>query len=127
MSSSPAVSGSVLIVEDELLLAAEMRAALDQAGFAVLPITSSAEEAIKLARTHHPAIALVDIELLGGESGIELASKLREELNVPSIFVSGHSDPKTVAASSKAEPVSWLKKPFGPGSVVASVQLALKR
>jgi len=125
VSSSPAVS--VLIVEDEFLLASEMRAALDQAGFAVLPITSSAEEAIKLARTHHPAIALVDIELLGGESGIELASKLREELNVPSIFVSGHSDPKTVAASSKAEPVSWLKKPFGPGSVVASVQLALKR
>jgi len=90
VSSSPAARNSVLIVEDEFLLATEMRSALNQAGFEVLPLTSSAEEAIKLARAHYPAIALVDIELLGGESGIELASKLRMELNIPSIFVSGH-------------------------------------
>jgi two-component system, response regulator PdtaR len=127
MNTSPASGAAnlLLIVEDDLLLAAEMEEALKQAGFQVLPPAHDAEQAMQLARTHRPQIALVDIELLGCQSGIELASQLRNELNIRSIFVSGHSDPATVAASSRAEPISWLKKPFAVGSVVASVQLAL--
>jgi two-component system, response regulator PdtaR len=127
MSTGPSATKSILIVEDDILVATDMEKALKEAGFEVLPPVGTAEEAMRVARHHRPAIALLDIELLGGTNGIELGSPLREELNIPSIFVSGHSDPQTVAASAEAQPISWLKKPFGPGSIVASVHLALKR
>ena len=127
MSKSPGTGDLLLIVEDDLLLATEMEEALKQARFEVLPPARTAKEALQLARQDRPTIALLDIELLGGTNGIELASQLRAEFNIPSIFVSGHSDPQTVAASAEAQPISWLKKPFAIGSVVASVQLALKR
>jgi DNA-binding response OmpR family regulator len=126
MSTNPETAGAILIVEDDLVVAADMEEALKEAGFEVLPPARDAEQAMQLARAHRPDIALVDIELLGATTGIELACQMRQELNIPSIFVSGHSDPKTVAASAEAQPISWLKKPFGPGSVVASVQLALR-
>ena len=123
MSKSP---GTLLIVENDVLTAAQVEDALKNAGYEVLPPVRTASEAIDLARAHHPDLALVDIALDGPLSGIQLASQLREELNIRSIFISGHSDPQTVSESRLAKPASWLKKPFGPGSVVASVQLALK-
>jgi two-component system, response regulator PdtaR len=127
MSTGPSTANSILIVEDDILLATDMEEALKEAGFEVLPPVRTAEEAMRVARHHRPTIALLDIELLGGTNGIELGSQLREELNIPCVFVSGHSDPETVAASTEARPLSWLKKPFAPGSIVASVHLALRQ
>ena len=118
--------GTLLIVEDDVLVATQMEDALKDAGYQVLPPVRGANEAMDLARAHRPTLALVDIELDGQLNGIQLASQLREELNIRSIFISGHSDPQTVSASRLAQPASWLKKPFAAGSVVASVQLALK-
>ena len=127
MKPKPDSESLLLIVEDDFVLAADMQDALSKAGFHVLPPVRSAEEAMQVARDHHPVLALLDIELLGGTSGIELGARLRDELGIRSIFTSGHSDPETVAASARAQPISWLKKPFAPGSLVASVQLALRR
>jgi two-component system, response regulator PdtaR len=117
---------SLLIVEDDFMLASEIEETLKQAGYQVLPPAQTAEEAIALAIAHVPTLALVDIELFGGKTGIEVALEMRESVGVRSIFVTGHSDPETVAAAARAEPISWLKKPFGPGSIVAAVQLAVK-
>jgi two-component system, response regulator PdtaR len=116
----------ILIAEDDFLLATEIEEALKEAGYEVLPPAQTAEEAIALAIAQVPALALVDIELFGVETGIDLAMEMRESVGVRSIFVSAHSDPETVAAAAKAEPISWLKKPFGLGSIVAAVQLAMK-
>ena len=127
MKPKPDSGSLLLIVEDDFVLAADMQDALSKAGFHVLPPVRSAEEAMQVAREQHPVLALLDIELLGGTSGIELGARLRDELGIPSIFTSGHSDPETVAASARAQPISWLKKPFAPGSLVASVRLALHR
>ena len=68
----------------------------------------------------------MDIELLGAKTRIDLAVEMRDRLGIRSIFVSAHSDAETVAAAARAEPISWLKKPFGSGSIVAAVQLAIK-
>ena len=128
VSTSPeSTNVTVLIVEDDAVIATVIEEALKQAGFKVLPPTHTAEQGLQLARQHRSTLALLDIELLGGTNGIELGSQLRQELNIPCIFVSGRSEPETVAASAEAQPISWLKKPFGPGSIVASVQLALRR
>ena len=118
--------GTLLIVEDDALIAAQIEDAVKQAGYQALPPVRTASEAMDLARAHHPDLALVDIALDGQLNGIQLASQLRDELNIRSIFISGHNDPQTVSESRLAHPASWLKKPFAPGSVVASVQLALK-
>ena len=125
MRTKPDREGSILIVEDDFLLASDMQDALHKAGFAVLPPVRTAGEAMRVAKEHQPVLALLDVELSEGTNGIELGSRLRDELGIPSIFTSGHSDPETVAASARAQPISWLKKPFAPGSLVASVQLAL--
>jgi two-component system, response regulator PdtaR len=116
----------ILIVEDDVLLATEIEEALKQVGYEVLPSARTAEEAIALAIAEVPTLALVDVEILGDKTGIDLALDMRESVGIRSIFVSAHSDPETVVAAAKAEPISWLKKPFGLGSIVASVQFAIR-
>jgi len=115
----------VLIVEDDALIAAEIESTLTEAGAVVVAVTRSADEALKRCEAYRPALALIDVELPGVRDGIELASELALRLGVRAIFVTGHSDPQSVLRAAPAKPLSWIKKPFGPGSIVAAVKLAM--
>jgi CheY-like chemotaxis protein len=116
----------ILIVEDDLLIATEMKSVLEEAGAEVVAVARNVAEALERCRALQPALALIDVELAGANDGIELACQLSEREGVRAIFVTGHSDPKSVARAASAKPISWIKKPFGPGSIVAGVALALK-
>jgi two-component system, response regulator PdtaR len=115
----------ILIVEDDLLIASEMEATLTEAGAIVTAIARSADEALKRCEAYRPTLALIDVELPGARDGIELAVELAERLGIRSIFVTGHSHPESVLRAAPAKPLSWIKKPFGPGSIVAAVKLAV--
>src|SRR5437660_9808024 len=80
---------SILIVEDEALVASYIEEVLGESGFRVAGIAASGTEGLSLAAEHRPALALVDIRLTGSIDGIELACLLRERFDVPAIFLSG--------------------------------------
>jgi two-component system, response regulator PdtaR len=118
---------SILIVEDEALIASYIQEVLEESGFAVAGIASSGPEAIALVSTSKPDLALVDIKLAGPMDGIEVARLMQTRFNVPSIFLSGLCDPETTARAKTASPLGFLEKPFRPSQVFNALERALER
>ncbi len=116
---------SILIVEDEALIASYIKEVLGELGFLVAGVAASGREALSLAAESRPALALVDIRLTGPIDGIELACRLRQEFDVPSIFLSGLIDAETAERAQVARPLGFLPKPFRPSQVFNAIQRAL--
>jgi DNA-binding NarL/FixJ family response regulator len=118
-------SARLLIVEDEVLLASSLEELLSDSGFEVVGIAGSAATALSLAGERHPALALIDICLVGPVDGIELACQLREQYRMPAIFLSGLADPETKERALQAQPLGFLRKPYRASQVFNTVQRAL--
>jgi DNA-binding NarL/FixJ family response regulator len=116
---------SILIVEDEALVAACIEEVLGELGFRVAGIAASGPEAIALVVEDRPALALVDIRLTGPIDGIELACRLRQEFGVRSIFLSGLADADTTRRADAAQPLGVMPKPFSARHVFNAIQRAL--
>jgi len=118
-------SVSVLIVEDEALIASYIEEVLGESGFHIAGIAASGPEALSLAAEAKPALALVDIRLTGPIDGIELACLLRQKHAVPSIFLSAVGDVETTERAQAAKPLGFLHKPFLPSQVFKAIEQAL--
>lgn len=121
-TSKPA---TILIIEDEALLASYIRTVLAVSGFRVAGIAACGPEAVSLADAHRPHLALVDIRLPGPNDGIELACRLRREFGVRAIFLSGALDGETIERAQAARPLGFLSKPFRPSQVFNAIERAL--
>lgn len=118
-------SASILIVEDEALVASYIEEVLAESGFRVAGVASSGPEALSLAEETRPQLALVDIRLTGPIDGIELACQLRQKFALPAIFLSGLADDETTRRAVAAEPLGFLRKPFRPSQVFNAIERAL--
>jgi|SRR6185437_1722620 CheY-like chemotaxis protein len=120
-------SPSILIVEDEALVATYIREVLEESGFVVAGVASSGPEAMSLASASAspPDLALVDIKLAGPMDGIEVAQLMRNRFKIHSIFLSGICDPETMERAKSATPLGFLEKPFRPSQVFNALQRAL--
>jgi two-component system, response regulator PdtaR len=118
---------SILIVEDEALVASYIREVLEESGFTVAGIASSGPEAMSLATASPPDLALVDIKLAGPMDGIEVAALMRARFNTYSIFLSGVADPQTMERAQSVEHMGFLEKPFRPSQVFNALQRALDK
>lgn len=101
----------VLIVEDEALIAMDMEEALSNAGYQVVGIADTEAEAILAARHGEADLVLMDITLREG-NGISAARALATMSQLKIIFVSGNTDPKTLAAANALRPAGFIRKPF---------------
>jgi CheY-like chemotaxis protein len=110
--ATPAQPIRVLIVEDNWLIALEAEAVLQDAGYQVLDIAVSAEEALAACAANRPDVVLMDIRLLGQRDGIDAAIEIRERFGVPSVFVTAHDDPDIRARAEAAHPIGWILKPI---------------
>jgi DNA-binding NarL/FixJ family response regulator len=116
---------SILIIEDEALVASSVQEVLEELGFAVAGIASSGPEALALASDGRPDLALVDIRLAGPMDGVELAGELLRRFNLHSIFLSAAYDAETLTRARQVDPLGFLTKPFRPSQVFNALQLAL--
>jgi len=116
---------SILIVEDEALVASYIEEVLAELGYRVAGVAASGPEALALAAEEQPSLALVDIRLTGPTDGIELACQLRREFALPVIFLSGLVDDQTSRRAEAAQPLGFLRKPFRPSQVFNAIERAL--
>jgi len=118
---------SVLIVEDEAIVAQDLRQTLAEQGFDAFAVVSSAEEAIATATSRRPDVVLMDIRIKGETDGISAARTLRERFGTPIIYLTAHADARTLARAKSTEPSGYLLKPVKSSELKISIELALHR
>ena len=123
--NAAAVSARVLVVEDDHIVAMEIEHTLLDAGFVVVGIAVSADEALAMARSERPDLALMDIRLVGLRDGIDAAIDIFTQTGIRCIFATAHSDPSTRRKAQAARPLGWLSKPYTPSALVQAVRDAL--
>lgn len=118
---------SILIVEDEAIIAYDLASKLRQLGYDVVGITPTGEEAIELVRLHQPALVLMDIQLAGAMDGIEAAQRILKECNPSVLFLTANADPATNERMRQAGSVGCIMKPFDKGDIRIQIENALKK
>lgn len=115
----------ILIVEDEALVALDLENILREAGFEIVGIVDTEADAVAKAEHLRPDVVLMDIALRQGD-GISAARQLRD---VPTqiVFVSGNSDPGTLAAVHALGPAGFIRKPFAAERLPAQIAQAVAR
>ncbi len=93
--------------------------------YEVTEIASSKAEALKSAALKRPEVVLMDIRLNGVAEGIDAARELKERFNLPVIYLTGHSDGKTLAEAAATEPFGYILKPFENRELVAAIETAM--
>lgn len=118
-------SKTILVVEDEGVVARQLQLSLIDLGYRVPATAASADEAYQLAERHHPDLVLMDIHLDGGTDGIEAAGVLRARFAVPIIYLTAYADAATVEKAKVTEPYAYLIKPIDASKLTAAVEVAL--
>jgi formate hydrogenlyase transcriptional activator len=119
-------AATALVVEDEFLIANDLRRILTKAGYEVLGLAESGAEARALVAEAAPGIVLLDIFLKGNETGIELAHWLREQ-RIPFIFLSANLTDSVLADAKVTQPFGFLNKPFREKDVLTTLEIARYR
>jgi CheY-like chemotaxis protein len=117
---------SILIVEDEAIVAEDLAGVLRQLGHDVAGITATGEEAIELARRHRPALVLMDIHLAGAMNGIAAAQQIHRECRLPVLFLTAHSDPGMIESAQQSGSSRVHLKPFDERDLRIQIEMALK-
>lgn len=117
------IGKTLMIVEDEILVAITLRDELESAGFDVLDLTDRHEQAIAVARENTPDLALVNIQLRGRDDGIELAQQLKA-LGTPVLLISGQV---SRARSAQTVAIGSMPKPYSAPAMVEAVKYLLDR
>jgi CheY-like chemotaxis protein len=114
---------TVLIIEDEPIIALDVAAVVQELGHAIVGITGSQTEAIAMARSRRPGLVLADINLGEGGSGLTAVNEILKSVDVPVIFVTAY--PERLLTGEKPEPTYLVTKPFTPDTLKATIFQAL--
>ncbi|MEW5774969.1 MAG: ATP-binding protein [Thermodesulfobacteriota bacterium] len=120
-------SASILVVEDEPLIAQDLIRSLDILGYAVAGAVPTGEEAVEAARRLRPDLVLMDIMLAGEMDGARAAALIREQQDLPVIFITAYTDDATLDRVKSAAPYGYLVKPFDRTLLRVAIETALSR
>jgi DNA-binding NarL/FixJ family response regulator len=115
----------VLIIEDEPLIAEDIAACLRRCDYRVTGIVYSAEDALPELARNPPDIAMIDINLNGGQEGISIANAINERFYIPFVYLTSCSDRKTLELAKHTGPSGYIVKPFTEAGLCATLEVAL--
>ncbi|PSJ16362.1 GGDEF domain-containing response regulator [Nitrosomonas supralitoralis] len=118
---------SILIVEDEKIVALDLKRRLTKLGYQVTGMAASGQQAIALVEQNLPNIILMDIHIQGNMDGIEVANLLQKTHNVPVIYLTAYSEEKTITRAKATKPYGYLLKPFSDRELHIIVQVSIER
>lgn len=119
---------SILIVDDEWLIAFNLQLSLQKLGYKIAGTARTADEALEMAERTNPDLILMDIRIEGELDGIQAAEKIQKKMDIPVIFMTAFADEETFnRAVDKASLFGYISKPFQPTSLKNSIEIALKQ
>lgn len=119
------MTATILIVEDEAIVARDLKGRLGKLGYTVVGITARGEQAIKLAEQMLPDLVLMDIHLQGDMDGIQAACLIREQFAIPVVFATANADDTTLRCALGSEPFGYILKPFEERELRTTIEMAL--
>ncbi|AYV57182.1 ATP-binding response regulator [Leptospira kmetyi] len=121
-------SPSILIVDDEWLIAFNLQVSLQKLGYRISGTARTADEALEVAERTKPDLILMDIRIEGELDGIQAAERIQKKMDVPVIFMTAFADEETFnRAVDKASMFGYISKPFQPQALKNSIEIALKQ
>ena len=117
----------ILIVEDEPLIAEDLRGHLEELGYSVVGQCDNALDAMAEIASARPDLLLLDINLGDGADGVQLAEKVNTKHELPFIFVTSHSDKATLERVKTVRPAGFVIKPFDENDLRTQIEIALAR
>jgi signal transduction histidine kinase len=118
---------NILIVEDETIIAMDIRQHLLQHGYGVTGIADCAKTALESVSTFQPDLVLMDIHLPGETNGIKAAEQIREKFHVPIIFLTSYCESVVFEQAKMTNPLGYIVKPFQPQTLKATIDIALSQ
>ncbi len=115
----------ILIVEDNVIIADDMQSMLEEIGYEIVDNVIVYEQAEEVLRTQQVDLVLIDIILASDKTGIDLGKHIRENYDIPFIFVTSNSDRATVENAKVVKPNGYLVKPFEQQDLYTSIEIAL--
>ncbi|MBI2418862.1 MAG: PAS domain S-box protein [Ignavibacteriales bacterium] len=125
MNKEQSIAPGILVVEDEKIVALDLKKRLELYNYRVLDMVDSAYAAIKKAEELRPDLILMDIVLNGKMDGIEAASIIRERFDIPFIFLTASSDEASLQRAKLSGPFGYIVKPFETRDLQSAVEIAL--
>ena len=116
---------TIIIVEDEAIVALDYKITLTKKGHNIVGIYASSKSVLQALQKNIPDLLLVDLNLKGGKDGIELVNEIRKFSNVPVLFLSGNSDPKTLDRVAAISFSRFLTKPAIPHVLINEVEKSM--
>jgi two-component system, sensor histidine kinase and response regulator len=117
----------ILIVEDEPIIATDLRFTLEWLGYIVCGIAGTGEDAVRLAGEHHPNLILMDVVLRGAMDGVEAAEEIRRHQDIPVVYVTANSDIATLQRAKGTDPFGYVLKPIEERELHSAIEMALYR
>ncbi|MEC4815720.1 MAG: ATP-binding protein [Scytonema sp. PMC 1069.18] len=117
----------ILIVEDEQLVADDLRETLEYLGYVVPDLVATGEEAILIVESKQPDLVLMDIRLAGKMDGVEASEQIQSRFNVPVVYLTANADRATLERVKGTQPFGYILKPFDERILSTTIEIALSR
>ncbi len=117
----------ILIVEDESIVALNIKNRLEELGYAVVAMLNSGEAALQVVANNRPDLVLMDIKLKGTVDGIEAAALIRSRFQIPVVYLTAYSDEETVDRAKFTEPYGYILKPFEARDLCTTIEVSLHK
>jgi DNA-binding LytR/AlgR family response regulator len=116
---------NILIVEDEVLIAEDIKQTIEGVGYQNVYRSRSYNEAIEVLKLHNIDFVLLDVNLKGIYTGIDLGNYINKQYQIPFVYLTSHSDKETIAEVKLTKPQGFLLKPCTQSLLLASIEIAL--
>ena len=117
----------ILIVEDEMIIGANISLQLTKLGYEVTGIVTRGEEAIIHVKQHKPDIVLMDIQLKGDLDGIETVQLMHQEIDIPVIYLTANADQEHFDRAKSTNPYAFISKPFKKMDLQHAIELVIDK
>jgi hypothetical protein len=117
----------VLVVEDEAMIAEELRARLSARNMNVVEVVDNAADAFSAAERHRPDLVLMDVRLKGTRDGVSASAAIAGAFTTPVVFLTAHADDETLRRARLTEPYGYVVKPFEERELLIAIELAVHR
>jgi len=117
----------VVIVEDEPLIAEDLRFLLNSMKYTVVGVAQTSTKAMDIKNNRIPDIVLLDIHIKGDKDGIDIAQRLNDDYRIPFIYLTSYADKDTIDRAKTTMPYGYIIKPFDERDLLSSIEMALYR